>query len=62
MDVVDDRDARRAQEPPQRREERDPVDDLEHDVRVAPDATEDRPRRAREHRQPRPHPVDREAV
>ena len=43
VDVVDERHARRAQPPPQRREEGDAVDDLEHDVGVAPDAAPARP-------------------
>ena len=49
--VVDLRHARDPQ-PPQRREERDPVDHLEHDVDVLDGAALDQPGRAREHRQP----------
>jgi hypothetical protein len=41
---------------------RDPVDDLEHDVGVASEAPDCRPRRAREDGQPRTHPVDLEAL
>ena len=56
VDVVHERDARAAQ--PQRREERDPVDHLEHDVGVAADpVAQARPRRAREDREPRAHTV-----
>ena len=58
VDVVDERHARAAQ--PQRGEEADPVDDLERDVGVAADAPHPRQRRAREHREPRAHAVDRQ--
>ena len=65
VDVVDHRHARLAQ--PQRREERDAVDHLEHDVGVAADAAQhgqDRPREDRArgahpvHDQPRPVALD----
>ena len=62
MDVEDQQDARLAHPAPQRREEGDPVEDLEHDVGVAPEAAQGGPRRAREDRQPRAHPVHGEAL
>src|SRR4051812_20163057 len=57
MDVMDEHHARLAQEPPERREEGDPVDDLEHDVGVAADPAEHRPRSAREDGHSRAHAV-----
>ena len=53
VDVVHERHPRRAA--PQRRQERDPVDDLEHDVRVGRQAAAHRPRRAGEDRHARAH-------
>ncbi len=55
VDVVHERHPRRAA--PQRRQERDPVDDLEHDVRVGGQAAAHRPRRAGEDRHARAHVV-----
>ncbi len=53
VDVVHERHARLLQ--PQRRQECDPVDDLQDDVGVAREPAPDRPRRAREDRRARPH-------
>jgi hypothetical protein len=62
MHVEDEQHARLAQPAPERREERDAVDDLEHDVGVAADAAQRRPRRLREDGHPRAHPVDLEPL
>jgi hypothetical protein len=62
VDVEDEQHERLAHPAPQAREERDAVDDLEHDIRVAAEAAQRRPRRAREDRQPRAHAVHREAL
>jgi hypothetical protein len=56
VDVVDHRHARLAQ--PQRRQERDPVDDLDDHVGVAPHAAHDREDGAREDRRAVARPVD----
>jgi hypothetical protein len=58
MDVVDERHARRLQ--PERREEGDAVDHLEHNVGVRDEPAPLIPDRPREHGRAPAHPVDRE--
>ena len=62
VDVEDEQHARLAHPAPERGEEGNPVADLEHDVGVASEAAQGGPRRAREDREARAHPVHGEAL